>query len=110
MTNKFLTHVKNPSYSSLQQYFDEIGHIHRKDFEEIKQNSHLSVITLASGLLILIVLAVLYTVIRIYLVKRRTREFANIRHEIAYETALHLARTITNEVPAISEHNIEETD
>ena len=110
ITNKFLTHVRNPSNTSLDDYLTEVSRINIPQLNQIETHSKLTTIIVSYVGLTLIVLMVIYSAVRIYLTKRRYRNFENIRHDIAMETARYLASSLNPGLPSVPEEDINQPD
>jgi hypothetical protein len=109
-TNKFLSHVKSPSNSSLNEFMREVSQIHIPQMETIETHSKHTVWIVSGTCGTLILIVVVYISFRCNYLRRRNNQFTDFGQRIAFETARQLVSTINSENPPLDSSSVRDIE
>ena len=93
MANEFLNHIVNKTDFDLEDYYREVDKIRPPSVPLYEQDTHFNWIILGISITILI-LIIVYILLRVYFIRRRTDDFSSLRDEIAFQAAANLAEAV----------------
>ena len=93
MANEFRNHIVNKTDFDLEDYYREVDKIRPPSVPLYEQDTHFNWIILGISITILI-LVVVYILLRVYFIRRRTDDFSSLRDEIAFQAAANLAEAV----------------